>query len=500
MVRRLAAILVAILVVIPAAIFATLPAYAQTLEHVAISQVVSAPPSVKVYLDIQGTGSVRVDGLSPQSLDAWFDGKPLTVNSLKPFSGAQEGVGYVFLVDVSKSESRSEFGKVKDALQGFVDHLGTNDKAAILSFGADTKEVTAYTGDKSALKSAINGLVNDAPMTHLNAALVEGLRLALTADTNLPSRRSIVILSDGKDEGSGLTSEDVLNKFAENRVPIYAIGASSLPPSQRAHYLEVLHRFAVLSGGAYYDATAGGVSSAYTQVYNRIAQVWVADLGCTSCPTDGRSYPLQVRVTMQGQSLTDKTDVAMAPGKPIPPPTPIWKRYSWPVYAGAGAAVVVLLGVIVWIARRRKAAATTESETVAPTETGNEPPPLPEFTPYSFSTPEPSVKPAPDNRPGLQVELVRKESRPNVPRAYTGKLVDQLVIGRSTGAAIQIPDNEISGQHCKLELVNGRVLLSDIGSNFGTAVNGVPIKVRQRIESGDSIALGKIEFRFRIHP
>jgi adenylate cyclase len=74
------------------------------------------------------------------------------------------------------------------------------------------------------------------------------------------------------------------------------------------------------------------------------------------------------------------------------------------------------------------------------------------------------------------------------------------VIGRSTGAAIQIPDNEISGQHCKLELVNGRVLLSDIGSNFGTAVNGVPIKVRQRIESGDSIALGKIEFRFRIHP
>ena len=82
--------------------------------------------------------------------------------------------------------------------------------------------------------------------------------------------------------------------------------------------------------------------------------------------------------------------------------------------------------------------------------------------------------------------------------SYAGKLVDRLVVGRAASAGLRIPDSQISGQHCELEMIDGRVLLTDMGSTYGTSLNGVPVKARQRLESGDMVALGGVEFRFRI--
>ncbi|HVU44876.1 MAG TPA: VWA domain-containing protein [Terracidiphilus sp.] len=479
---------------------------AQALDHVAISQVVSTPPSLRSYLDVQGAKNAPVADLPMNAVEGWLDGKSLPVQSVKSFSAAQEGVTYIFLVDVSGSESHAEFARVKQALLGFVGQMGGSDRAAVVSFGTDVRDAAEFTGDKSALKSAISGLANNAAMTHLNAAIVEGLRLARIADPSLPARRCIVILSDGKDEGSGLTTDDVLSKFEDGRIPIYAIGASSLPGSQRAEYLEVLHRFAVLSGGAYYEATSDTVNSAYSHIHDRIAQVWVADFDCSSCAVDGRSHPLQVRVTLQGQSLADKAGVTLQPGSaasnaqgPGGQPKQWWEQLSWPVYAGAGTVLVLLLAGGIWLAqRKRRAAKLAAADFPSGTDAAQN------FVPFTFPQPEPELKslpdtrPAVDNRPGLKIELIRKENRPGTAPRYAGKLVDQLVIGRSADSSIQLPDGEISGHHCKLELMHGLVLLSDTGSTFGTSVNGVPISTRHKVESGDWVAMGKVEFRIQI--
>jgi len=471
---------------------------AQTLDHVAISQVVSAPPLLRSYLDVQAGQDAPVTDLPSSAVEGWLDGRSLPVKSVKPFSAVQQGVAYVFLIDVSGSESHAEFAKVKQALLGFVDQMGDSDRAAIVSFGIDVHDVAGFTDDRKALQSAISGLINDAPMTHLNAAIVEGLRLAHITDPNLPARRCIVILSDGKDEGSGFTTEDVLNKFEEDgRIPIYAIGASSLPGSQRGAYLEVLHRFAVLSGGAYDEATPDTVNSAYSRIHDRIARVWVAEFDCASCAADGNSHPLQIKVSLQGQSLADKTSVTLQPGSVSP--VPVWLRLPLTVYAGAAAVVALLLAGLVWLARRKKKPALQAKENAdAAIDAARD------FVPFSFAQPEveskilPDARPAVDSRPGVKIELVRKVNRPGTPPAYTAKLIDQLVIGRGAESSIQLPDSEISGRHCKLELMHGLVVLSDIGSTFGTSVNGVPITTPHRIESGDWVALGKVEFRIQI--
>jgi hypothetical protein len=473
---------------------------AQRMEHLAVSQVVSAPPELKAYLDVRKTGDAPVDTLSPLAVEGWLDGRSLPVDSLKPFSATKERIAYVFLIDVSGSESRAEFGKVKQALVEFVDRMGTGDKAAVIAFGSEVRTVVPYTGDKNTLQSNIAGLVNDAKKTHLNAALIEGLHLARLSDPNLPSRRSLVVLSDGKDEGSGYTSDDVLEKLKENRIPIYAVGASSLPAQEQALYLEVLHRFAVLSGGAYYDSTPKNFSSAYSQIHDRIAGVWVAELDCSDCSADGRSYPFQIRVTLNGQSQADKLEVALLPashsqaGETATPPS-FLEQYWWAAYAGAGIVLIVLLLLGTQLYRRRKLK-RIEEEPYAPADA--EASGALALPSNEYFEPRDPVRTSRGDQMGVRVELIRKENRGDAARQYSGKLIDELVIGRSTLAAIRIPDAEISGQHCKLELANGWVLLSDVGSTFGTSVNGIPLKARRRIESGDLIGLGKIEFRISI--
>ena len=479
----------------------------QSLGQVAISQVVSEPPSLRAYLDIRDTGGNPMTGLTVESINAWLDGKPLTVDSMKPFSTTQEGVAYIFLVDVSGSESRPAFEKVKQALSGFVEHLGPADRAAVISFGTDIKDVISYSGDKSKLKAAIEGLKNGAGATHLNAALDEGLRLAQISDKTLPLRRCILILSDGKDEGSGLLTDDVLKRFEDYRVPIYAIGATTLPKSEREQYLEVLHRFAVLSGGAYFDAETAGLDAAYRQIHERINGSWEANLRCPFCSGDGQSRQLQVRVMAHGQELTDKAGITILPSEQPNSAGNERQQKAWPVYAFAGSGLLVFAGVILWFARRGKRAEKTKANAA---EEGADSDLT--WVPHSFAAPDFNTGPetvdpngesnsssyfGTDRRQGIQVEFVRRVNRADAVRTYKGRLVDQLVIGRSSTAAIQIPDMEISGEHCRLEVVNGRVTVSDLGSKNGTSINGVPIQTRQRLEPGDVIALGNVEFRFQ---
>jgi pSer/pThr/pTyr-binding forkhead associated (FHA) protein len=73
-----------------------------------------------------------------------------------------------------------------------------------------------------------------------------------------------------------------------------------------------------------------------------------------------------------------------------------------------------------------------------------------------------------------------------------------MIVGRAEGAGLRVPDSEISSEHCKFELVNGRVVVADLDSTNGTSVNGIPVHGRQKVESGDIVSFGRAEFRVHV--
>jgi len=74
-------------------------------------------------------------------------------------------------------------------------------------------------------------------------------------------------------------------------------------------------------------------------------------------------------------------------------------------------------------------------------------------------------------------------------------LIDRLpaVVGRGSQADVRLPDPEVSRSHCRIEQLNGLLLIRDVGSTNGTFVNGSRV-AETVLMSGDRVSLGHTHF------
>lgn len=72
--------------------------------------------------------------------------------------------------------------------------------------------------------------------------------------------------------------------------------------------------------------------------------------------------------------------------------------------------------------------------------------------------------------------------------------VPKFLIGRSEECHVRVNSDAISRRHCAITLENDDVKIRDLGSRNGTFVNGVRIDAPQRIQMGDQLRVGPLEF------
>ena len=458
------------------------------VERLVISQVNPQLPVMTAYLDILDGSGHPVAGLSPANFSATLGTTPLKVSATEPFEGTGEGVAYVFLVDISKSISQQEFNQMRAALHKWIEGLTPRDKAAICTLGEDYQIVEDFTSDKQKLAAALNGVAPRDQHTRLYLALDRMMELARRVDPSLPARRVAVLMSDGKDEGSAITPEDILPNVRTNHIAIYSIGYSRLPRAEKRRYLDVLARFSDRSGGLYKEASSESIDALYAAIQQAILRVFVVRLSCPNCPADGRHYPLQITVTQVGRGISDTLSVMpYGAAVPVPPPVPVipWWR-NLPVWFFVLAGVAVVAAVAFALLRRKRAqsgdAAGSLSLAAVTSDSG------------SSSTDSP---PAVELQGGIPLRLtvvIGKEAG----RSFSFRLSPKAVIGRSKDCDVVLSDPKVSNRHCEMALVNRQVLVYDLDSTNTTRVNGVPIRGRQKLEDGDSIQLGDTELRLHI--
>jgi Mg-chelatase subunit ChlD len=433
-------------------------------------------PRIKAYLNILDSNDEPAAGLRGSTVSASMGTHSLTVVSVAPFDPSGEGVAYIFLVDVSGSIGKSQFLQIRAAIVDWLDSVRPLDRVALIAFGDVSRLVVDLTANRSELTAALDGLAPNGRKTQLYTALSQAMNMesAKRSDAGLPSRRVIVVLSDGKDEGSGRTAEDVLSQIRTVHMPIYAVGYSRLPSTERQRYLDVLHRFADNSGGVFREVGGEPLDAIYAEMHRAIRGVWTATFMCPACQADGQRYPLQVTLATPGDHrFSDSLDLVIPPPPVVPtPPSPLWSR--WWVLTLAGAVVMSGIALIIVFAVR-----------------GGKP----EEPQINYVTPQDDYVPAPRQRSGLPVKLlVVRGAHPG--HSHELRLAGRAVIGRRNDCDVILDDDdEVSGHHCELALVDGKVLVYDLQSRNGTSVNGVPIVSRYRLESGDAILVGRTELR-----
>ena len=519
-------------------------AWATGLLHFSVTQVRQlelGTPAVRAYLDLRDLEGRPVEALPESSLTATLGQWNTEVLRVAPFASLDQGVAYVFLVDVSKSLNTDLFAQMIGGMETWVQGMGPSDQAAIIASGESSRLLTDFTGDTGELREALESLGPTDNATLLHQALIDGLDLCRRLDPGLPGRRALVIFSDGKDEGSAFVADDILDRLRDDPTPIYAIGYSRLrDQTEREEYLSLLQRFATNSGGAFYVAEQTRFAEAYDTIRQAIAGGWVADFSCPECRPDGSLQRLQVTVGLDGQVLSSGGSVrllpvrataeaddagssadATAPAEPRPdsaadtsstseepgePPRP-WLNWLFGL-------VLLGLGILLWRWWSRRRGPDKEAE-VTPVESGEETPPLSPIDPRSDGIIDPHKPPpmpgqvgafdrpptpvptprANAKAPPIQVRLVIvRGSRRG--RQYSFVVAENAVVGkRSTCDCVLTDETGIDAEQFELLHEEGGLFIRNLSQHLPTLISGGPIRGKIRLTSDTLIGTGDTVLR-----
>ena len=74
---------------------------------------------------------------------------------------------------------------------------------------------------------------------------------------------------------------------------------------------------------------------------------------------------------------------------------------------------------------------------------------------------------------------------------------ETLILGRGEDCDIRLADARISRHHCQIEIAGGRAMLQDLGSTWGTLVNGQKVGTHA-LQPNDVITLSETQLRFEV--
>ena len=473
--------------------------WAQDVTTLRVSQAYVDLPEANVFFGARGTDGTFVSPIEPQQISASAGETEVTVDTVTVFSGSGRGVAYIFLADVSKSIQPQQYERLRQALDTWIGSLSGEDQAALLTFGSTVDVVQDFTSDVERLQTRVDSLRPTDQNTRLHAGLVQALELGRRRDPDLPERRIIVVLSDGKDDVTGgMTAEEVRERMRVDRTPIYAIGYARPPMTDgKEAALDKLGTFARTSGGQFIEAGAQSIPETFEDLRQRVEEVHVAELRCTACDADGTVRRLQVQLTSGANTMTDGLGVRMqstgstesggrvdsSSGGTDPNPTrndsyvqamtTFFAELPWWGY-GIGALLLVALAVGIYFYVRRE---------------DEEPEPAPQPTPkMKTKSPEPKGIP-------LHFETVGRQGS----GSHEARIADRIVVGRSRDCDVVVADDqEASRQNSEIVREDGELYIRDLGSQNGTLVNGVPISGSYRLEDGDRILIGRTELRIEV--
>jgi len=479
-----------------------------------ISQVVAIHPDFKVFLEVLDANGNMAKDVSTHNLSALLGSRPLQIQRVKVFDPLEQGIAYIFLVDISRSLTAREFAAMKQVLQTWVNNLGSLDRAALITFGTEVKTVLDFTADKAALASAMAQLKPTDNDTQLHKGLARALELGSRADPALPPRRIILTLSDGQDDfAGGMTKEELLQRLRVEPIPIYAIGyyppPRTLPKEEGLKALGVLAR---TSGGVYVRADNKNFAETFALMQRHIREVYQVEINWPPGSWEGAVQNLQMTYMAGPKVLTANMDMRLRAALPLPtsvrpqlppqPPLTFWRLYPLG-YIGLGLLALGVLSAALFLAFREK-------EAPAPVaETGN----------YSDLAPGGNIGTAtvplgsgnltrglvgPAYRP-IQTAGANKTLRFTVIRGQTDQpsyevpLKERLIIGRANDCDLALADDkEVSRHHCELTWEQGKVKIADLGSQNGTFLNGVPISTTYTLANDDVIQVGRTKLRVTI--
>lgn len=222
-----------------------------------------------------------------------------------------EGVRTVFVIDTSATMAGAPFESALEATARFIDAKRKQDQVAIIAL-EDNKQgynfISKFENDPVLLGNRLADLRADGKVSRIYDAIGAALQLALSASSNnsrdvaaYMTHTSIVVLSDGEDNNSAITRQDLMSRISNASIPIPIHGVSY--SSREPKHLGNLQALSFNSFGKFYELAEA--HNQMTQVLEEIHSIATSDYVVTfkACnPVDGNFHPFKIGVEYPARS------------------------------------------------------------------------------------------------------------------------------------------------------------------------------------------------------
>lgn len=157
---------------------------------------------------------------------------------------SRANVDIALVLDSSGSMEGLPLRDLKVAALSCVDKLDIwNSKMAVVEYNSDARLVVSSTNSKNKLVNGINSIVSGG-----GTDISSGLRSGINELSSSASQKSIILMSDGRDENSSGQIDEVIKKAIDNKIKIFTVGLGDIDT-------DYLNAIAELTGGRYIHAS-----------------------------------------------------------------------------------------------------------------------------------------------------------------------------------------------------------------------------------------------------
>ena len=196
-------------------------------------------PLIDLFITVRGVDNAPLPDIDESSIVLYEDGFRVNYLRIQPPQGMKEYIYFVYSVDSSKSVSPKGLAQLKKAAKDIVQHADADDMFAIYRFNDDVRMLNAFTSNRSELAKSLEGINRHGSKTKLYASIYDSIDLLSQVDTD---RRAVIVFTDGIDEGSGVSADDVIQFAKEKSIPVYFV-------SLKSKRIQTIARIAKLTGG-----------------------------------------------------------------------------------------------------------------------------------------------------------------------------------------------------------------------------------------------------------
>jgi Mg-chelatase subunit ChlD len=440
------------------------------------------------------------------------NGSSAYATRVQSLASTRYGMAVSVAIDVSGSMKGGPLNAVRSGLSKFVADAEPQDKVAIQTIADDSRWDASWEQSRDDLRSALDKLETRGSLTRL----WDGLLDAIQHFPATPLSQRLIVISDGHDEGSSHTEDEVIAAAKQHGILIDAVGITRSNPV----YLQGLSQLASQTGGQFRESHSNDeLNKLVGSGIQRLKATPVVSFRLEDLPADGASHRLQVIWRHEG--AISQADVMVT----LPPAPPWYMRH---IVWGIGSGVLVLIIVLaIVIGKRRKPEQKPFTGMSPPEPLQPRPVPLPEpvavqrahfdsgvIEPLSAPRKVAAISSEPVRPVRAKTQLIARFPAPSTenPSAFLmcekgfapGQrfVVNEVEywIGALENNHLRIADDPtVSGNHACLIFEHDVLGIYDYKSTNGTRVNGEVVKEKRHLlRPGDRIQIGRSTFAIQL--